>query len=1022
MRISGQKIAVVSLGLVLSCCTLAFPLDPSLDINQYGHHAWTTRDGFIKGAIVAIVQTPDGYMWLGTEYGLLRFDGVKTVAWQPSRDQHLPSSQIFSVLPARDGTLWIGTGKGLASWKNGKLTQYPELAGHYVFAVVEDHEGTIWASGITVALGKLCAIRRGNVQCYGEDGTLGRGAFNLFEDSKGNLWAGVKEGLWRWRPGPPKFYPLPGEPDGIQALSEDTDGTLLVGWNEGLYRFVDGRTEAYPLASPAPRFVVKRILRDREGSLWIACANRGLIHIHQGRIDTFTQSQGLSGDPVNTLFEDREGSIWAGTISGLDRFRQFPISTLTEAQGLSSAVVDAVLADKEGGVWLSTRTGLDRFKNGQVSSYRIGALQQKTDDHPNSLFQDKHGRLWVSTPGNIGYLESNHFIRVNAWPGGAVLSMAEDRAGNLWVANDRHGLFGLSAQSKIRRIPWAELGHKDYAGVLASDPRQEGVWMGFFLGGIAYFANGQVRSSYSSADGLGEGRINGFQFDQDGTMWIATEGGLSRLKSGHIATLTSRNGLPCEAVNWVMEDDSHSFWLYMPCGLVRITRAEMDGWANSEKKAEWMVHPTVFDSSDGVRSHSIGSHFSPQVTKSRDGKLWFLPWDGVSIIDPQYMHLNNLPPPVHVEQVIADGKTYEAASGLRLPALVRNLTFDFVALSLAAPEKNRYRFKLEGWDRDWRDTANELRVEYSNLPPRHYKFRVLACNNNGVWSPEGATLEFVIPPAWYQTNWFRVACVAVFLWMIWAAHQLRVRQVAAQFNMRLEERVHERTRIAREIHDTLLQSFHGLLMRFQTVARLLPGRPAEAKEKLESAIEQAEDAILEGREAVQGLRVSTIERNDLAPAIRTLAEELAGDSSLPRSPKFRVEVQGEPQELHPILRDEIYRTAVEALRNAFRHSQAQQIEVEIEYGERLFRLRVRDDGRGFDPNIFPGQDRQGHYGLRGMRERAKIAGGKLKIWSEAGAGTEVELEIPASHAYAKAPKHSWRRAIAGTRQEPSGQG
>src|SRR5215510_5964100 len=361
-----MRLATVSLGFLLACWPCAFALDPSLDINQYAHTAWTVREGFSRSGIWAVAQTPDGYLWLGTQFGLLHFDGVRNVPWQPPADQHLASNQIFSLLAARDGTLWIGTAKGPASWKDGKLAQYPELAGHYIFALLEDHEGTVWASGFSSLPqgGRLCAIRNGNVQCYGEDGTLGRGAFNLFEDSKGNLWAGVKNGLWRWRPGPPKFYPLAGEPDGIQALGEDPNGALVVGWNEGLYRFVDGKTDPYPLTNIPPHFQARRILRDHDGGLWIGCANQGLLHIHQGRIDVLAQPQGLSGDSVNALFEDREENIWTATINGLDRFRDFPVATLTQRQGLSSAIVVSVLADADGSVWLSTHAGLNRWRNG----------------------------------------------------------------------------------------------------------------------------------------------------------------------------------------------------------------------------------------------------------------------------------------------------------------------------------------------------------------------------------------------------------------------------------------------------------------------------------------------------------------------------------------------------------------------------------------------------------------------------------------------------------------------------------
>src|SRR5262249_241249 len=357
------KCLMTSVGLRRTLClTLALmllaaralALDPKLDVSQYAHTSWKVRDGFFKSSIYPIAQTPDGYLWLGSESGLLRFDGVRIVPWQPSANQHLPSNFIFSLLAARDGTLWIGTLNGLASWKDGKLTKYPQIAGHYIYKILEDHEGTIWASGVTAIIGKLCAIRNRTVQCYGENGTLGRGAVNLYEDSKGNLWVGVKSGVWRWRPGPPKFFPLDGEPDGIQALGEDTDGTLLVGWNGGIQRFVDGKIEAYRLPGPALKFHADRILPDRDGVLWLPLPGLGILHVRKERTDQFSLSDGLTAEHVDTLFEDREGNIWIATNNGLDRFRDFAVPTFSVKQGLMDTIVGSVLADRDGSVWLAT--------------------------------------------------------------------------------------------------------------------------------------------------------------------------------------------------------------------------------------------------------------------------------------------------------------------------------------------------------------------------------------------------------------------------------------------------------------------------------------------------------------------------------------------------------------------------------------------------------------------------------------------------------------------------------------------
>ncbi|WP_051979120.1 two-component regulator propeller domain-containing protein [Edaphobacter aggregans] len=786
--------ALVWLAILLACSGCAFALDPSLDVSQYAHTAWKIRDGFTKGTIISIAQTPDGYLWLGTEFGLVRFDGARAVPWQPPGDQHLPAGRIFSLLAARDGTLWIGA-KGLASWKDGKLTQYPELANQYVFKLLEDREGTVWIGTWGIPVGRLCAIRKGSVHCFGDDGRLGRAVVGLYEDGRGNLWVGVTDGLWRWKPGPPKFYSLPGELNGIQAIGEDIDGTLLVGWKGGIYRFVDGKAEAYSLGGHSRQFRADRILRDRNGGLWIGTFDQGLVHVHQGRMDLFSPTEGLSGEVVSTLFEDREGNIWISTVEGLDRFRDFAVATLTVKQGLSRNLVWSVLADKDGSVWFATYGGLNRWNHGPIMIPSTGST--KVDGKLNgfyaqSLFQDDRGRIWIPTASELGYLEDGRFTAIKGVPGGNMPSIAEDNARNLWVSTQNAGLFRISPQNEVRQIPWSGFGHKDNATVLAADRRQGGLWIGYFLGGLAYLSDGKVLASYTAADGLGPGRVSDLRFDDDGTLWVSTEGGLSRLKNNRVATLTSRNGLPCDTVHWAMEDDDHSVWLYMACGLVRIARSELDAWAAAVDKTQdtsFPIRVTVFDSSDGVRSLFAPGNYHPQVAKSTDGRLWFLPSDGVSVIEPRHLAFNKLPPPVQIEQITADDKTYwqnwsgnASSSKPKLPPLVRNLLIDYTALSLVVPEKVRFRFKLEGQDKDWREVVNDRRVEYSNLPPRNYRFRVMASNNSGVWNEQGASLDFTIAPAYWQTDWFRALCAVAFLALLWAAYQMRVHQLQEQEN------------------------------------------------------------------------------------------------------------------------------------------------------------------------------------------------------------------------------------------------
>jgi signal transduction histidine kinase/ligand-binding sensor domain-containing protein len=992
--------------MLLPCCALA--LNPALDVSQYAHTSWKNREGFSKGYIQSIAQTPDGYLWLGTDLGLLRFDGFgKPVEWQPPGDRHLPSPRINNVLAARDGTLWISTAKGLASWKGGQFRDYPELAGKRVLYLLEDREGAIWAGVTSADAARLCAVQKGGVRCDGEDGRFGPIVLGLYEDRSGSLWAGAASGLWRWKPGPPRLYPAPGPRTDIQSLIEGDNGALWLAMPGGVKELVDGKIQDYPLAAGGA-FRPIQFLRDREGGLWIGTLDRGIVHLHQGKTDAFAPIDGLSGEYVLSLFEDREGDIWVATNGGLDRFREFAVPTFSASQGLQGGAIPSVLVARDESVWLGGASGLTKWNHGQITVYG-GRLQSRASGPapvrevvgsglPASMvipvFKDDRGRLWVTAREEFGYLENDRFTRIRELPVGYVYSVAEDDTGNLWMAHQNAGLLRLSPGHEVVPIPSAKLGHKDYARVLAIDPAKAGLWLGFYEGGIAQWKDGQVRASFAASDGLGGGRVNNLRFDPDGALWAATEGGLSRVQNGRIATLTRKNGLPCDSVQWTIEDDARSLWLLTPCGLARLARPEVDAWIADPKR---VLKAAVFDSADGVQMRSSASAFSP-MAKSKDGRLWIAATEGVSIVDPRRLAFNNLPPPVHIERIVANRTPHDANGSLRLPPLIRDLEIDYTALSLVAPEKIRFRYKLEGHDPQWVDAGDRRQAFYTDLRPRRYRFRVIACNNSGVWNETGASFDFSIAPAYYQTTWFLVSCVAAGLALLGALHLLRVRYLAREFNVRLETRVHERTRIARELHDTLLQSFQGVLMKFSAVAGMIRSRPAEAEELLDTAVEQARQAITEGRDAVQGLRRSTVEMNSLAEAIGAVGEGLV----CPGSPAFHVHVDGDSRDLEPLVRDEVHRVVCEAVRNAFRHAEAQRIDVELRYDRRQFRLRVRDDGKGIDQAVLNGSGRAGHFGLPGMQERARVVGGKLAVFSKPGAGTEIELAIPASFAYKKA--------------------
>jgi ligand-binding sensor domain-containing protein/signal transduction histidine kinase len=998
---------LIALGIALVFGPSASALDPGLDVSQYAHTAWFFREGFAQGQrVTSIAQTRDGYLWLGTEFGLLRFDGVRSVPWHPPGNEHLPNSWIRGLLAARDGTLWIGTLQGLASWMDGKLTQYPELAGHSVQTLLADREGTVWAGGYAGPTGTLCAIKNGSARCNSSG--FGQWVGSLYEDREGTLWATAQSGLWRWRPGAPKHYPMTDAAIGSsQALNEDANGRLLIAAEDGIRQLVEGKTVGYSLPGAQSGFKPERLLWDRDGGLWIGTLDRGLIHVHQGRTDVYTQASGLSGDFVTRLFEDREGNIWVATKNGLDRFRNLAVRTFSTNQGFPSAPPWSVLAAKDGSVWLGSLDGLARWKSGQVTIYRTLAYDSARgerrqisnaglpDDGVRTLFEDGRGRLWVSTLRGIAYFENDRFVPVSELPGGRTSLIAADGSGNLWIVNEAQGLYQVRGETVVERIPWDTLRLGKPASALLPDPTHGGLWLGLD-DRVAYVKDGEIRASYAAVNGLAQGRVNDLRFDVNGALWVAMEGGLTHVKNGRLVTLTRRNGLPCDAVQWSVEDDDQSVWLYMACGLVRIASNELQAAVSDSTRT---MRTTVFDISDGVALRPTAALYRPQVAKTADGNLWFLPGDGVSVVDPRQLSTNTLPPSVHIEQVTADRKIYDSASGLRLPPLVRDLEIDYTALSFVAPEKNRFRVKLEGRDPDWQDVGNRRQAFYADLAPGMYRFQVIASNNSGVWNEAGAFLDFSIAPAYYQTAWFRVAVVGTVFVLFWAWYRYHLRQLAHDFNLRLDERVSERTRIARELHDTLLQSFQGLMLRFQSARDLLPAQPAKAVEALDGALGRADQAIVEGRDAIQNLRSSTAVNNELAQAITTLVEELTNGPDGERgSATFRMSVEGSPRDLHPIVRDDIHRIAREALRNAFRHAQADHIEAEVTYGPREVRLRIRDDGKGVDPkHLSAGRTR--HWGLTNMRERAVQIGAQLNLWSEVGAGTEVELRIPGSVAY-----------------------
>jgi signal transduction histidine kinase/ligand-binding sensor domain-containing protein len=1012
----GQRQRRLAPGLLLAAVLLASPppalaLDPPLQITQYAHTSWTARDGAVLGLVFAMAQTPDGHLWIGSSFGLFRFDGLRFMPWQPPDGQTLPSGP-YSLLVSRDGTLWIGTFSGLSSW-NGRefVRRHPEIDTGFVTSLLEDRDGTVWA-GLHGEPGRLCAIRSGKVRCDAPEGGFGGFVWSLAEDGSGHLWVGAETGVWRWRPGTRQRYPMPGLRVG--DLTTTAEGKVLVGASgAGLRQLVGDKLAPYPIrrAGKPDEWLAdadvksNKLLRDRDGGLWIGTESQGLIHVKDGQTDTFTRVEGLSGNITCSLFEDREGNIWFGSEKGLDRFRKLPVTTLSTRQGLPHEVTRSVVATADGSMWVATNDGLARWRDGRASVYRQS--DGLPDSRVHSQYVDADGRLWASTAGGgLAYFADDRFVAVDGGPNTEINAIAGDAAGNLWVSGNK-GLARLHRGRFVENLPWSRLTGGQKAQSLLAD--RGGLWLSFWDGDVAYFKDGKIEVTYASAPGVPLNAVTGLLPDADGAIWAATgKGGLSRIKDGRVSRLTVASGLPCDTIHWSTKDANGSLWLYAGCGLVRIARDDLAAWVADPSHR---VAPKVWGASDGVPLMvTPPAYFNPPVATSPDGKLWLAGATEVQLVDPDHMPSNPVPPPVHIETLVADQKPYPVADGLRLPPLARDITIEFAAVTLADPRSTRFRYLLEGHDNDWQEAIDRRQASYTNLPPGRYRFRVKAANNSGVWNEDGAQLDFSIEPAFYQTTWFRAGGAALFIGLVAGAfhlwHRMRMRRLQRQFEATLEARVAERTRIARDLHDTLLQRFHGLLLQFQAAINLLPDRPRESRQVLTRAVDQVAEAITEGRDTVQALRTSVQETNSLAESLRTLADDLTHENA--PAPTALVEVHGPSRALHPLVRDETFRIAGEALRNAFRHAGATQIHVEISYDKRQFSVRVRDDGKGIDPEVLRAGEKEGHFGMSGMRERAELVGGTLEVHGAPGSGTEVSFRVAGPRAYgAPATPRSW---------------
>jgi signal transduction histidine kinase len=745
---------------------------------------------------------------------------------------------------------------------------------------------------------------------------------------------------------------------------------------------------------------------------------------------------------VLALLRDHDGNIWAGTTSGLFRINALGVSFSGESD-FGGRGINALFEDREGNLWAGGGGGLERIRDSVFVTYTLSASSAHSKDG-GPIYVDGENRIWSApVDGGLYLLKDGRAEALNTpLVHKEVIYAIGGGRSEIWIGTQYNGLkrLGFRAGRMVGKTYTKADGLAENSVIAVYQDKNGAVWAGTLTSGISKFKDGEF-VNYSTADGLASNTVSAILETRDGTMWFATPNGLSAFSRGSWTTYATQDGLPSNGVNCLFEDSTGVLWIttsrglaFFKSGRLQVPRLEPDSlheqsYGMSEDKQGWLwistashvlrvqrqklssgalrpVDVSQYGAADGLANTNVVNG-SRSVVADSQGRIWFSTSHGLSVVDPSHIMNKSTPALPHVEAILADNDSVTVGELVRVPSSRKRITFIYSGLSLAVPERIRFRYLLDGFDRGWGEPTSAREAVYTNLSPGSYRFRVIASNSYGQWNDSEAAISFQVDPAFWQTWWFRLSCTMAFLALLWALYQLRLRQVERQFNIRLDERVSERTRIARDLHDTLLQSFHGLLLRFQTVSNLLPA--GDPKQKLDTAIDQAAEAITEGRDAVQGLRSSTVETNDIASTINTLGQELACGETNPNVAAFDVALEGTPRNLNPILRDDIYRIAAEALRNAFRHAQAHRIEVEIRYDEQQLRLRVRDDGKGIDAKHLEDDGRAGHYGLRGMRERAKLMGGQLAIWTELNSGTELELSVPASHVFELSPgrRRSW---------------
>lgn len=970
-------------------CPKAFSIDSARGIKQLYHSSWSAKDGS-PTQLTGITRTSDGYLWLSSELGLFRFNGLRFEPYTPPSGVSFPSYSTLAVFGTQDGGLWVSFSPSGAAYIKGNHVQAFNQSGLELHSFAEDHDGRVWAT----TLSDLRYFDGSDWKIIRDPNLAGKQIWMVFCDRSGGLWTATDKGI-NFLPFHGNIFQKIGPPSNVQQVGQSTSGEMwMADWSGHVRPVFRSPHEKYPRGFTLR--VGTSFFFDRDENLWFRTNGKGIGRLRpssdrreargssQPSIDWFTSKDGLTDNfVINTSLEDVEGNIWIATHRGLNRFRPSafaPIKMYPEAEEFTLQAADG------GGVWVGSITPIP------ISLIREEkVLFQGPTARVASVCRDAAGLIWWGVQGGLWRQEGKRFSffpQPKNLPPAWIWEVLPDQEGEgLWVGVGDAGLmyFKNGIWSKAHLPP----GLPDTTPSATFKQKEQTTWFGYEGNRIAKLVGKQVKI-FASSDGLDVGRIRAIRGSR-GVIWIGGETGLQVMRNEHFTNVRTTGPEPIGKVTGIVEASDGSLWLNEIHGVLRISPVDVE---QISKDPNHPVLPHKFEALDGLPGTGQMYLRNSTLLESSDHRIWVATDGGIAWTDLSGAPANTFAPPTQVTGVHTNTSDYLPSKEPSLPAGTNTVRFDYEAPSLSIPERVRFKYVLNGISDDWHDAGTAREATYNNLPPGHYQFRVIASNSDGVWNPQGASVRFSILPLFYQTLWFRIVAVLLFATLVWLVFLAHVRQSNERIESQLGARLMERDRIAREIHDTLLQGFQMLVLRFQVIADTIsPDDPT--RELLEDSLSRAERVLQEGRDTVTTLRSDTETGNDLAVKLAQFGRELSEQSRTP----FQLTVEGNPKAIHPVVSEEIQMIAREAIANSFRHARATSIECVIQFAPRHFLFVCRDDGCGIPDKVLSTMTKDGHWGLIGMKERASKIGAVLSIARGGSGGTEVELKLTAKIAY-----------------------